>query len=96
LLFAVYGLFFGMTEGVEKAFLSDLAPPEQRGSAFGWYNLAIGIGALPASLLFGLIWQKSSPQAAFAFGAGLACLAAVLMFFLKPRRSDSSIYVRQT
>lgn len=91
LLFALYGLFYGMTEGAEKAYLSDLALPEERGSAFGWYNLAIGIGALPASLLFGLIWQKSSPQAAFAFGAGLACLAAILLFFLRPRPITQSI-----
>jgi MFS family permease len=85
LLFALYGLFYGMTEGVEKAYLSDLARPEERGGAFGWYNLATGIGALPASLIFGLIWQSSSPQAAFAFGAALACLAAVLLLFLRPR-----------
>lgn len=85
LLFAWYGLFYGMTEGVEKAYLSDLAQPEERGGAFGWYNFAVGVGALPASLLFGLIWQKSSPQTAFAFGAGLACLAAILLLAFPPR-----------
>jgi MFS family permease len=90
LLFALYGLFYGMTEGVEKAYLSDLVQPEERGSAFGWYNLAVGIGALPASLLFGLIWQESSPQDAFAFGAGLACLAALMLLFLQPRTSRRS------
>lgn len=87
LLFAWYGLFYGMTEGVEKAYLSDLAQPEERGSAFGWYNFAVGVGALPASLLFGLIWQKSSPQMAFVFGAGLACLAAILLLAFPPRTS---------
>jgi MFS family permease len=85
LLFAVYGLFYGMTEGVEKAYLSDLADPAERGSAFGWYNCAVGVGALPASLIFGLIWQTASPQTAFAFGAGLACLAALLLFVFPPR-----------
>jgi len=85
LLFAWYGLFYGMTEGVEKAYLSDLTQPEERGSAFGWYNFAVGVGALPASLLFGLIWQSWSPQTAFAFGAGLACLAALLLFAFPPR-----------
>lgn len=85
LLFAWYGLFYGMTEGVEKAYLSDLSEPAGRGNAFGWYNFAVGIGALPASLLFGMIWQKGSPQAAFGFGAGLACLAALLLFVLAPR-----------
>lgn len=85
LLFAWYGLFYGMTEGVEKAYLSDLARPEERGSAFGWYNFAVGIGALPASIIFGLIWQKISPQAAFGFGASLALLAALLLLVAGPR-----------
>ena len=85
LLVGWYGLFYGMTEGVEKAYLSDLAAPAERGNAFGWYNFAVGIGALPASLLFGVIWQKGSPQAAFCFGAGLACLAALLLLAWAPR-----------
>lgn len=81
-LFAFYGLFYGLTEGTEKALLVDLAHPAERGAAFGWYNFAIGIGALPASLLFGAIWQLAGPQAAFGFGAGLAALAAVLLWGL--------------
>ena len=77
--------FYGLTEGTEKAFLVDIASPEERGSAFGWYNFAIGIGALPASLLFGLIWQEVGAKAAFGFGAGLAMLAALLLLlFIKP------------
>lgn len=90
LLFAGYGLFYGMTEGAEKAYLSDLAEPAERGRAFGWYNFAVGIGALPASLLFGVIWQKASPQAAFAFGASLALLAAILLLALNARRSPQA------
>lgn len=90
LLFAWYGLFYGMTEGVEKAYLSDLAEPAERGSVFGWYNCAIGIAAMPASLVFGLIWQKASPQAAFACGAGLACLAALLLLFFPPRPASQA------
>ncbi|ABQ25190.1 major facilitator superfamily MFS_1 [Geotalea uraniireducens Rf4] len=82
LLFAFYGLFYGLTEGVEKALLVDIADPGERGGAFGWYNFAIGAGALPASLIFGIIWQKAGSQAAFAFGAFLAILAAILLAFL--------------
>jgi MFS family permease len=82
LLFAIYGLFYGLTEGVEKALLTDIADPAERGTAFGWYNLAVGVGALPASLLFGFIWQRSGPPAAFCFGALLAFLAAVLLISL--------------
>ncbi|MEA5115227.1 MAG: MFS transporter [Geobacteraceae bacterium] len=91
LLFTFYGLFYGLTEGVEKALLADIAGPGERGSAFGWYNFAIGIGALPASLLFGLIWQGVSPMAAFGFGACLAMIAAILlMLLLKPVQVSAS------
>lgn len=82
LLFAFYGLFYGLTEGVEKALLVDIVVPAERGGAFGWYNFAVGIGALPASLMFGYIWQKFSAQAAFGFGAVLALLAAMLLVLL--------------
>jgi len=88
MLFAFYGLFYGLTEGVEKAFLADLADPAERGSSFGWYNFAIGIGALPASLVFGIVWQKMGPQFAFGLGASMAVLAALLLISLV--RPDSS------
>ena len=78
-LFAAYGVFFGLTEGSERALVADMVPPERRGTAFGWYNLAIGLGALPASLLFGLVWDRAGAPVAFAMGAGLALAAAVGM-----------------
>jgi len=84
LLFAFYGLFYGLTEGVEKALLADLCTPELRGAAFGWYNFAIGAGALPASLVFGVIWQRYGQVAPFLFGASLAGLAALLLPFAVP------------
>jgi MFS family permease len=84
-LFAAYGIFYAMTEGTEKAFVADLVPKARRGAAFGWYNLAIGLGALPASLIFGAIWDRSSPRAAFLFGATLALAAAVGMTLVKPK-----------
>ncbi len=83
-LFAVYGVYFGLTEGVEKALVADLVPAARRGAAFGWYNLALGLGALPASLLFGAIWDRAGAPSAFAFGAALAALAAVGIFFVAP------------
>ncbi len=78
-LFMVYGIYFGLTEGVEKALVADFAPTHLRGSAFGLYHLAVGFGAFPASLLFGLVWQKFGAAAAFGMGAGLAMLASVLL-----------------
>jgi MFS family permease len=85
-LFAVYGIFYGMTEGTEKALVADLVPRNRRGSAFGWYNLAIGLGALPASLIFGMIWDRAGAPSAFVFGAVLALIAAALMMFVVPGR----------
>ena len=75
-LFAVYGIFFGLTEGAERALIADLVQPERRGAAYGWYNLAIGLGALPASVLFGVVWDRAGAAAAFTMGASLALAAA--------------------
>jgi MFS family permease len=77
--FAGYGAVTAALEGTEKALVADLVPRERIGSAFGWYNLVAGIFLLPASLLFGWLWQAVSPFAAFASGAACALLAAVLL-----------------
>ena len=87
-LFAVYGVYFGLTEGVEKALVADLVPAARRGAAFGWYNLALGLGALPASLLFGAIWDRAGAPAAFTFGAAMAALAALAIAFVAPRSAQ--------
>jgi MFS family permease len=86
-LFAVYGVYFGLTEGTEKALVADLVPASARGTAFGGFNLAISLGALPASVIFGLWWDRVGPRAAFDFGAAMALLAAVAVVFVLPRRS---------
>ncbi|MDI6782966.1 MAG: MFS transporter [bacterium] len=87
-LFATYGFFFGLTEGTEKALVADLVPNELRGTAYGLYNFAIGIAALPASLLMGIIWEEFGVASAFLFGSGLAFLAAALfLLFVKPQIS---------
>jgi MFS family permease len=85
-LFAVYGIYFGLTEGVEKALVADLVPEDRRGAAFGWYNLALGIAALPASLIFGTIWDHAGAPAAFGFGAAMALAAAIGIAFVAPVR----------
>lgn len=81
LLFAIYGLFAGLTEGAERALVIDLVPEEWRGRALGAYQATVGIGLLPASLAFGMIYQHMGATAAFTLGATLA-LAAV---FILPR-----------
>jgi MFS family permease len=86
-IFLTYGLYFGLTEGVEKAWVADLTPASSRGTAFGIYNGLIGFGSLAASLLFGAIWTRVSPEAAFYTGAGLAIAATLLLAVLFPRRA---------
>jgi MFS family permease len=85
-LFMVYGLYYGLTEGAERALIADLTPEGLRGTAFGLYNAALGIGALLASVLFGVIWTKVSPDAAFFVGGGLAIVAAGLLVLVPARR----------
>lgn len=89
-LFAVYGIYFGLTEGVEKALVADLAPVRLRGSAFGLYHLTVGLGAFPASLLFGFLWQRYSAAAAFGMGAGFALVASVLLVLLKVEKQNNN------
>jgi len=89
-IFLAYGLFFGLTEGNEKAWVADMAPAHARGMAFGIYNAALGIGTLAASLIFGAIWTRVSPHAAFLTGAGLAVVASVLLFVMFAERSSAA------
>jgi MFS family permease len=81
-IFLSYGLYFGLTEGNEKAWVADMSPAHARGTAFGIYNAALGVGTLAASLIFGAIWTRISPHAAFLTGAGLAICASILLFTL--------------
>jgi len=81
-LFLIYGIYFGLAEGTEKALVADLVRPEQRGTAFGLYNLAFSITVLPASLLMGGIWYWRGPRAAFLTSAVLGATAALLLVLL--------------
>jgi len=75
LLFACYGLYYGIVEGVARAFVADLVPEEKRGTAYGLYHGVVGITLFPASLIAGWLWQLVSPAAPFFLGAGLASVA---------------------
>lgn len=78
-LFLAYGLYFGLTEGVEKAYVADLVPQRLRGTAFGWFNFTLGLAAFPASLIFGVLWDTRGSQTAFGVAAALAATASVLL-----------------
>ena len=78
-LFGIYGIYYALTEGVAKALVADIVPQEQRGTAYGLFNAAIGLTALPASLIAGILWQTLSPSAPFIFGASLSLVAGFLL-----------------
>ena len=83
-LWAFYGVYYGLAEGVARALVVDLVPEDKRGTAFGAYHGVVGITLLPASLIAGWLWQAVSPAAPFYFGAALAVLAVIgLMLFIK-------------
>ena len=85
ILFLIYGIYFGLAEGAEKALVADLVRPEQRGTAYGLYNLAFGITVFPASLLMGMIWDWKGPATAFLINAVMGATAAALLFlFVRP------------
>ena len=79
LLMPFYGLYYAMTEGVLKAWISDLVPSESRASVFGVFHWVAGFTAFPASLVAGWLWQTYSPSTPFYVSAGLATLAALLL-----------------
>ncbi|MEO8433370.1 MAG: MFS transporter [Pyrinomonadaceae bacterium] len=89
-LFLIYGIYFGLAEGAEKALVADLVRPEQRGTAYGLYNLAFGITVLPASLLMGALWSWRGPATAFLVSAALGTVAALLLLTLVKTRVPSS------
>ncbi len=81
-LFAIYALYYAFSEGAEKAFVADVVGPESRGSAFGMYNFAVGLGALPASISFGILYSTFGAPAAFGTGAAIACVSIILLALL--------------
>lgn len=90
-LFIIYGVYFGLTEGVEKALVADLVHENRRGTAYGLYNLAIGITVFPASLLFGLAWTELNASTAFLISAAVSVSAAVALgLLIEPRPQGSS------
>ena len=88
LLMILYGVYYALAEGLARAYLADLVPPQQRGTAYGVLHAAVGVTALPASLLAGILWQGVGrwdgfgPSAPFYFGAGLAVCAIVMLWFM--------------
>jgi len=93
MLYAVYGVYYGLTYGTAKAMVADFVPQALRGTAYGTYNAVLGLLDLPASLIAGLLWdglpawgvKGYGPSAPFLFGASMALLAALAMLLWRPR-----------
>lgn len=81
-LFVVYGLYYSLVEGSEKALVADLVPTGARGRAYGWFNAVIGVAALPASLAFGAIADRWGARLAFTVSASLAAAASLWLALL--------------
>ena len=95
-LYAIYGVYYGLAYGTTKAMVADIVPEELRGTAYGTYNAILGILDFPASLIAGVLWQGIGtweglgPSAPFFFGAALALAAAVLMALVMPSKSKAT------
>jgi MFS family permease len=89
-LFMVYAVFYALTEPAEKALVADLVGSRNRGLAYGWYNLTIGIAALPASAVFGLIYQRAGALTAFGMGSVLALIAALMLIGVRANKKTDS------
>ncbi len=81
-LFMAYGVFMGITEGIHKAYIAQLAPARQKATAFGLYNMFTGFALLPASLMAGWLWDSTGPRATFWLGTATALVAATLFALL--------------
>jgi MFS family permease len=83
ILFVTYGLFFALIDGVQRAFVVDLSPPDLKATALGTFHTATGLIALPGGVILGLIWENISPQAIFVFAAVLGLSSLILFIFVK-------------
>lgn len=81
-LFVAYGIYYGLVEGMARAYVADLVPAERRGTAYGLFHGAVGLSVLPASVIAGILWQRINPAAPFFFGAIMASIALAGLLFL--------------
>jgi len=82
-VFVIYGIFYAMIDGVQRAFVADLSPPELKATAFGTFHTAIGLVALPGGFLAGIIWDKISPDVTFLFALTLTIFSLFLFMFVR-------------
>ncbi len=86
IFFALYGVVYALIDGNQRAYASDLIPEKLRGTGLGTFHTAIGIAALPASIIAGVLWEYVDPNVTFMYGAGMGILAAILLFLVKDKK----------
>ena len=91
IFFFVYGIFYAMIDGVQRAFVVDLAPEHLKATALGAFHTAIGLVALPGGFIAGLLWDKINPEATFVYGLALAIVSMVLFMFVKGKNAKRLI-----
>lgn len=94
-LFGLYGFYYGMTEGVIRAYISDIVPASVRATSFGVYNFVTGVLLFPANLITGLIWKMAGPSAALGIGAFLAIVSACGFYIFSRRRTGAAVSFRE-
>ena len=87
----MYGFYSAATDGIQKAFISDITDKNKQGTGLGIYNALLGITLLPASLIAGILYDKVNSRVPFYFGAVTALLSAVMMIFFVRSRKERSI-----
>ena len=92
-LFALYGLYSAATDGIQKAFISDMIDRNKKGTGLGIYNALLGITLLPASLIAGVLYDKVNSSVPFYFGAATGLVSAVMMFFFLRNNKKSVLQV---
>jgi MFS family permease len=91
-LFALYGVFFAMTDGNQRAFIVDMCPPNLKATALGTFQTAIGVVALPGGFIAGILWDKMGSSATFIYGGVLTALAIIMLLFVKKQKETPSAY----
>ena len=91
LFFMIYGLFYALIDGAQRAFVVDLAPKHLKATALGTFHTAIGLVALPGGYIAGLLWDRIAPEATFLYGFALAVLSILLFIFVKDKTQDQEV-----
>jgi MFS family permease len=95
IVFILYGIFFGFIDGVQRAFVVDLAPSDLKGTALGTFHTATGLIALPAGIIAGTLWDTISPQATFCFAFVLSICSLFLFTFVKNLKQSNKSSITQ-